>query len=236
MNYDNPADRLLSILEEGCTQPKNNPCLHTWGVLLKCPNNSSLLMQKLGKVMELPRLAVNAITESFPDQVTTTRHWVNQIDSAFTRQNFHANWDSFINHIDSHTISYLSLSATLLSQKSNTKLIDEADLVSVRESLDKLLSDVIESSIDGEVKKFLVHALRKLIEGIDDYRITGAVSLLESIAATLGYAFLDKHYKTFLSDSELGKRLLDTLTAMANVVTVAVGLPQLTQAIALLSS
>jgi hypothetical protein len=41
----------------------------------------------------------------------------------------------------------------------------------------------------------------------------------------------NKEYRNFLKDEELGKRLLDNLSAMANLMTVATGLPQLTVAI-----
>lgn len=71
-----------------------------------------------------------------------------------------------------------------------------------------------------------------MIVSIDKYRLTGALPLLDAIDTTIGHAFLENGYKSFLTDTELGKRLLDTLGSMANVVTVAVGIPQLTLAIA----
>jgi hypothetical protein len=74
-----------------------------------------------------------------------------------------------------------------------------------------------------------------MIISIDEYRLTGALPLLDAIDTTIGHAALEKNYKSFLTDTELGKRLLDTLSSMANVVTVAVGIPQLTVAIAQLT-
>jgi hypothetical protein len=41
---------------------------------------------------------------------------------------------------------------------------------------------------------------------------------------------VDPRYKSFLTDADLGKRVLDLLQAAGGLVTVATGLPVLTQA------
>lgn len=46
-----------------------------------------------------------------------------------------------------------------------------------------------------------------------------------------GHIVRNKEYRYFLKDEVLGQRLLDSLSAMANLLTVATGLPQLTVAI-----
>ena len=148
----------------------------------------------------------------------------------------HANWDSFINNIDAHTLTYLKMASSLLQAKSNTRLIADTDLASIREKLDEILVEILSSDLPEEVRRYLVRNLRKIVGSIDEYRLTGALPLLDAVESTLGHAAVDKQYKSFLTDTELGKRLLDTLGSMANVVTVAVGLPQFTQAIALLTS
>lgn len=236
MNYDNPAARLLSLLEKGKTTPPTTNCRAVWEELLEAKSDSPLLMARLGKVMELPRLAIVALQEEFPQQGDTWSHWEAQVNTAFMVQNMHANWDSFINNIDAHTLTYLKMASSLLQAKANTKLIADTDLVSIRERLDAILVEVLSSDLPIEVRRYLARNLRKIIGSIDEYRLTGALPLLDAVETTLGHAAVDKQYKSFLIDTELGKRLLDTLGSMANVVTVAVGLPQLTQAIALLAN
>ena len=236
MNYDNPAARLLSILERGKTKAPETNCRAVWEELLEAKDDSPLLMARLGKVMELPRLAITSLKEEFPQQGDMWSHWESQVNAAFMVQNMHANWDSFINHVDAHTLTYLRMASSLLQAKANTKLIADADLVTVRETLSAILVEVLASDLPDEVKKYVVRNLRKIVDSIDEYKLTGALPLLDAVETTLGHAAVDKQYKTFLTSTELGKRLLDTLASMANVVTVAVGLPQLTQAIALLTN
>jgi len=54
MNYDNPAERLLSLLERGKAKAPATNCRTVWEELLEVNGDSPLLMARLGKVMELP--------------------------------------------------------------------------------------------------------------------------------------------------------------------------------------
>jgi hypothetical protein len=236
MEYDNPAARLLSVLQEGKAIPPNTPCRNAWIQILKTGGNAPLLMSRLGKVMELPQETIQAMKDSFPHRAGIWTHWDAQVNTAFSKQNLHGEWNSFIAHIDSHTITYLQMSADLLEERSTTKTIADEKLSELRETLEQLYTETMKADIDEDIKKYLVRHLRKLLVCIDEYRITGALPVLESVEATLGHAYLAPEYKNFLTDTDLGKKLLDTLGSMANVVTVAVGIPQLTQTIALLTN
>lgn len=235
MNYDNPAARLLALLEKGRTMDPNENCRVVWQRLLEVKNNNSLLMSRLGKVMELPELSVNAIKELFPNQRDTWSHWVSQVNKGFMTQNLNDRWLTFFQHIDEHSITYLHLASELLQAKSNTNLMPSDELLALRNSLQAIYDEVMESETGDEIKKYLARNLRKLINGIDEYKLTGAIPLLDSIETTIGHVHIDAKYKSFITDTVLGQKLLDTLGAMANVVTVAVGIPQLSQAIALIT-
>lgn len=235
MKYDNPAARLLSIIEIGRSIPPNQICREAWQQLLNVQDNNALLMSRLGKVMELPGLAINQIKEMYPEQGDTWSHWSSQVNTGFMSQNLNATWSTFIGNIDTHTITYLRMSASLLEAKSNTNTISDADLQEIITKIKSLCDDIIESDMNDDIKKYLLRYIGKLVIALDEYKITGAISLLESIETTIGHAHIHPQYKSFLTDTELGKRILDTLGSMANVVTVAVGIPQLTQTIALLT-
>lgn len=236
MNYDNPAARLLSLIKQGQQKNATENCRAVWKELLEVDNNNSLLMSRLGKAMELPELIIKALVDGYPQQGNTWAHWESQVNAAFMSQNLNDQWATFRNLIDQHTVTYLQLASDLLQARSNTKLIADDALLVTREQLDAVYKEVLESSLPDEVKKYLIRNLRKLILSIDEYKLTGALPLLDAIETTIGHAYFDKEYKDFLRDTALGKRFLDTLGAMANVVTVAVGIPQLSQVIALLSN
>lgn len=184
--------------------------------------------------MELPHQIRQAIEMNFPAHLKNCTHWEGRIQKAFMSQNINGDWGSFIAHIDDHTVMYLGLTAELLQTKANTKSIADAEIQEVRERIAQIYNEVRNSELSIDIKIYLVRYLQKIITSIDEYYLTGAIPVLESVGALLGHAFVDKKYCDFLRNEELGERIFECLTAMANVVTVAVGLPQLTQAIALL--
>jgi hypothetical protein len=236
MDYDNPAARLLTILEAGKTKDVNQNCRNTWGELLGSGNDYALLMSRLGHLFELPAQIIQEIEANFPTHRKNSAHWQAQVNNAFYVQALNGNWGSFIGHIDDHTISYLGLTAELLQTKANTKAIADDQILDVRNNIDSLYQEVLASDIPSEIKTFLTRYLRKILCSIDEYFLTGALPILEATGALLGHAFVDEKYRSFLCSEELGNRIFECLTSMANVVTVAVGIPQLTQTIALLSN
>ena len=235
MNYDNPAARLLALLLVGKSKATNAQCRVVWEEILDAQGNQPLLMARLGKVMELPALIIEAVQQAYPEEGNTWSHWESQVNAVFMVQNLHAGWASFIDNIDDHSITYLRMTANLLASKSNTKLMAAESLSTIRGELQRIHDELLDSDEPDEIKKYLSRNIRRMIVSIDEYRLTGALPLLDAIDTTVGHALLETNYKTFLTDSELGKRLLDTLSSMANLVTVAVGIPQLTATIALLA-
>lgn len=237
MNYDNPAARLLSILEKAKEIPPTTNCRTAWQKLLGPIKSNAMLISRLGKIMALPEQIIQAMQDEFPSQGDTWSHWESQVNRGFSVQNLDGSWDSFLNNIDGHSITYLRLASDLLNSKSNTKVIADDQIIAVRESIQIIYDEVLNSELlPGEVKKYVIRCLRKILVGIDEYHLTGAIPLLDAIETMVGHSAIDKDYHRFLTDSDLGKRILETLGSMANVVTVAVGIPQLSHAIVLLAA
>ena len=237
MQYDNPAARLLSILTAGKNIATNEPCRKAWfGLLDTQKNDHALLMSRLGKLMSLPQEIIDQTKQLFPNQRPTWDHWSRQVNAGFASQNLNGHWDSFINHIDDHTLTYLAMSADLLESKSSIGSLDLDSLVDLRTNINELLDIVLASETPNDIKKYVVHHLRKILTAIEEYKITGALPILDAVESTIGHAYLDSGYRSFLTSSDVGARILETLAATANVVTVAVGIPQLAQGFALLAN
>ena len=227
MLSDNPAARLLAILEEGNRRKPEERCEKIWADLLGTGNNKSLLMSRLGKVMSLPGEIIEVLEREFPNQGDSHRHWSNQVNKGFMEQNLHAKWESFRSCIDQHTLNYLKLTADLLQGKTNSTLLEPATIEEVRENINSVLSEVVESELSDDVRTYLVRALQRILVAIDEYRITGATPILEAMEVTLGHAFSDPEYRTALLETEMGQTVVNVLSAVASSITIAVGLPQL---------
>lgn len=228
MHSDNPAARLLKILEEGkASNPKIN-CREVWQKLLNVDQSDpALLMSRLGKVMELPNLIIRDITENYPKQSTSHSHWSSKVNAGFMQQNLNGIWHEFIVHIDNHTIDYLSMSADLLDMKYSTQIISDIDIKSIRSKVEELLNEAIDADLDVDFKKYVTRYLKKIITAIDEYRISGAIPISESVECAFGHAFVDEKYRENMSTTQFGAKFVSVLGAVASIITIAVGLPQL---------
>lgn len=229
MQYDNPAARLLSILVDGKNIDVNQKCRRAWAGLLNVDaSNGALLTSRIGKLMSLPQEIIDRTKEIYPGRAPTWDHWSTQVNNAFAAQNINGAWQTFISGVDNHTITYLQLSADLLETNSKIKKLDLDDLISLRNKIGELLAEVIGSEVDQSIKKYIVHHLYKILTAIDEYKITGSLPILDAVEATIGHAYLDQQYRKFLQGNEIGTKVLEVLGATADIVTVAIGIPQLT--------
>ncbi len=231
MQSDNPAARLFSILDEGKKIDANKNCREVWQNLLDVnPSKQALLISRLGKLMELPQQIIEIVESEFPNQVRTCDHWNTQVNKAFMQQNLSDKWATFANHIDVHALNYLSITTELLQTKSPTKLLGADELVETRNSINELLNEIIDSNIPDEIKQYVASGLNNLLRRIDEYRITGAQPIMDGIEGMFGHAFFDEEYRRYLSEEDLGKKLVDVLAAVASAVTIVLGAPQLPEA------
>jgi hypothetical protein len=236
MKADNSAERLLTLLAEGKRKEDGTGCRKVWGELLGIPRGDSVLLtSQIGKVMMLPGQIVRDLQDTLPDGGNTWSHWASQVSLAFARQNLDGPWKTFIEHIDEHTLTYLRLSANILSTNKKVATIAPEAIDETRKKVSDCVDEVLASDIDQNVKAKIVRHLRAVIDALDDYQIFGAQPILDAVEVVAGHTHFDEKYYSFLKDSDLGARIHDALTAAANLVTVAVGVPQLVQAALLIA-
>lgn len=232
MDFDNAAFRLLDLLEMGKKIPADRQCRTAWAELLDVGvNNCPELHSKLGKVMELSSTIVTEIRDAYPDEHDTCDHWSTQVDNAFNSQQLNGQWATFISCIDQHSINYLRMHARLLQNISKTKPVAEGVLEATRKELDSILRELLASDVDAEVKRYLSRNLRKLIAAVDEYKLTGSAAIFDSIEILMGHSVFDAKYKESITETSIGKRIVELLGILANAMTVAQGLPQISEVV-----
>ena len=127
------------------------------------------------------------------------------------------------------------MSSDLLEAKSSIKQLDVAKIAEIRSTINDLINAVVQSDSESELKKYIIHHLRHILIAIDEYRITGALPILDAVESTIGHAFLDKEYYNYLKETDTGKQIVTTLGVVANLVAIAVGIPAITQSILMLT-
>lgn len=235
MELDNSAYRLYKILETAKSIKPQSNNLYAWGELLQVNNDKALLLSRMGKMLELPKEISDSLNNVGSADSDTTAHISSQLFTAFTKQRFDLQWETFSNKIDNHVLSYLKLASSLLESQSKTSRIDEQKLEQLHEDILSLIHEFKHSiDLNSRLKSYIVNQLHKIILLIDDYFITGGQPILHQVEATVGHAFIDSEYKEFLKEKDLGKKLLDCLHIAASLTTVAVGFPEISNSIQLI--
>ena len=232
MDFDNPAYRLLTLLEEGKRLDQNISCRQAWATLLNVPPDSPELFVRIGKVMELPSLTVSAIRFTYPDEPDTWSHWVSQIQNGFNGQVLNQTWATFIGAIDHHSINFLKVHSRLFQVKSKLKPLDGDVLNEAKKGLAEILDLLLASEdIDKEVRVALSRNIRKLINAIEEYKLTGSAGIFDSIEVLFGHTYFDPKYAQVIKESTLGEKVAKIVGVLADSMTVALGLPKATESV-----
>lgn len=230
MMYDNPAGRLADILAAVKKRSKTENAQLAWQNVFDLPVDDlgPRLTAKLGMTMLLVQQTLDLMEEEHPELLTPMPKWASQVSGAFQVHNVHSTIDNFNSNISDDTIGSIRVAAALLQKGSNRKVLSGDQLAEMRRSVCTVLDEVLTAEeLDADLRSYIARALRKILSTIEEYQLTGALPILNAVEEAVGHALFDPKYKTFLTETPLGKRVQDALQAASCVVTVAVGMPAL---------
>lgn len=228
---DNAATRLFNLLSAGKKISQTTICREAWRTILHTGDDEALLMTRLGQAMSLAPAAREAMLRHYPNQPAMWNHWFAQVTSAFTQQQLAAQWSSFINVIDQHSMAYLEMNADMLGTREPISPIKQDTTSDLQEKLAALKSDLLASDLPESAKISVLRHVERLIRALDEYAITGAVPILDAVDSAVGHVMRDSEYRSTLQSTNVGEQFINILSVVANVVTVAQGLPQLGDAV-----
>lgn len=233
---ENPAARLLAILEEGKTIPANQSCRNAWNKILGTEAlPDKFLLSRLAKVIELPNQTSELLEllNTSKNLERANQYWINQVNGGFINQKLNGAWDSFISGIDERTIDALTHTTELLETKSTIKSDAPQDLSEIKSAFQKLLDEIlINEELDKDVKRYLVRSLQRIIVAIDEHFISGYTPIIEAIETTIGYAVLDsktseKKVATAFYETGMWEGFFTALNIISALVTLRTGVPQI---------
>ncbi|WP_155649199.1 hypothetical protein [Burkholderia cepacia] len=231
LSKDNAATRLFVLLSEGKKIPPQTNCREAWRAILSTGDDESLLMTRLGQAMSLAPAAREAMLRHYPTQPAMWNHWFGQVTAAFFRQQLAGTWDTFINAIDPHSMAYLEMNADMLGTREPVSQIAKDTTSDLQEKLASLKSDLLSSDLPEAAKLSVLRHVERLTRALDEYAITGTVPILDAVDSAVGHVMRDPEYRNALQSTDVGEKFINILSVVANVVTVAQGLPQLGDAI-----
>ena len=228
MTINNPAARLLNILEQGkAINPETN-CRKAWCQLLSVDvSDKAVLMGRLGKVMSLSTEILSRLHNIDGLKVERYIHWQTPLDNAFSQNNLQGKWNGFSQFIDAHVINYLSMTSDLLSLRSPDPTIPAPSLESILSNARDLIEEVKVSDLPPKIKDFMIKQLYKVCMAVEEYEINGAEAVSSAVESAFGYGLLHGDAVELARTNSTSKKFWQQMANIALVVSISTGVQQL---------
>lgn len=240
---DNPARRLHSFLVLATSiKPHVDSKNALMSIFKLTGQDNVVLRRKMIRLEETFNVVIEMVENVLPKGAVSCWHIQKQLNTAFLNLSLQGSWGKFIDPIDQHVIDGLLSISTIMDFHPNdyhlhSENLSNEQLQSLKDQANKLLEDVVSSDFPEDLKIFIVSHVRKILEAIDDYRISGAMPIIENIEGVFGHvglrAYQDDSYKGKLLSSGLGPIIRDSVGVMANTIQIVTGYPHLKTALGL---
>lgn len=228
MKLDNPAARLLSILERGNQIADSKSCREAWSELLDVnKGDHAVLMGRIGRVMALSTDIIERLENIGGIKVDRYMHWVKPLENAFIKNNLNGQWKEFKGQINVHVINYLSMTSDLLSHKCPEPIISESHLDSIIRSARSMIDDVRKAELPEDIKEFMIRHLYKVCVAVEEYIIRGSESVSAVAESAFGYGVLHGDSVELAKTNEVAKKFWQSMANIALIVSISTGVQQL---------
>ncbi|HHQ6628062.1 TPA: hypothetical protein ACSTL5_004609 [Serratia fonticola] len=225
---ENPAERLHDLLVKGKSMPGNVKCKDNWIALLALsePTEANVL-RGIAAVSELPQKILYIRDELIKSKRGRSQHWLRQVNSAFSEQTLTSDWSTFTRHIDDVTISELDFLAMVFEGANQEEGLNEEELLSFKQRILELREEVLNSDIDQDVRFAIVELLKKTLEAIELYQLTGAGPIMEAVELSVGKIMFNEKLQEEVKTGTVGKKLAGIMGGLASIVVVAQGIKEI---------
>ncbi|HCH01038.1 MAG TPA: hypothetical protein DEV85_03980 [Vibrio sp.] len=228
MKLDNPAARLLAILEEGLEYKPDSVCRDVWCEILNVEKgDNATLMGRIGKVMSLSTDIIESLNNIGGIKTERYLHWVNPIETAFIQNNLNGQWNGFRGQINAHVINYLSMTSDLLSHKCPQPILEDSSLESILANARALIDEVRQSDLPSSIKDFMVKQLHKVCLAVEEHSIRGSESVSNAVESAFGYGVLNTEAVELAKTNPVAKKFWQNMANIALVVSISTGVQQL---------
>jgi len=228
MSLDNPAARLLAILENGLKLQDEMNCRIAWCKLLSVEaGKNAILMGRIGKVMSLSTDILESLNNIGGVKVDRYLHWVNPVEQAFIKNNLNGQWSAFKGQINEHVINYLSMTSDLLSHKCAEPVLSESSLSSILKNARNLIDEVRNSDLPSEIKNFMVKHLHKVCLAVEEHSICGTESVSSAVESAFGFGVLHGESVELAKTNSTAQKFWQQMANVALIISISTGVQQL---------
>ncbi|ECO0851104.1 hypothetical protein AA073_17430 [Salmonella enterica subsp. enterica serovar Newport] len=235
LKIDNPAQRLLDLLEQGNEYQRDDNCRKVWQKILQVEDmEEQHLLTRLACAMALPGRIIQVREDNFSTLRGKSNHWKSHVDTAFVSQSLNDGWHTFRDNIDDRTLTEPSMLSDLFETRGAHAGIAAEEIDDLLERITQLRSEIRESGLSATMKTLLLKQLAQIQEALESYSISGVEPVMDAVQSTLGLAVLHPEYHNEISKgtgSLFGDKISALLTDTANVVTIAGAMPMISGAV-----
>ncbi|HDO1324351.1 hypothetical protein [Aeromonas veronii] len=232
MVMNNPAARLLNILEAGKKQNPAQSCRSVWCNLLDIdPNDKVTFLGKLGKVLALSAEVVDELKKVDGINVERYMHWCQPVERAFSESNFSSKWMDFSQHLNEHVFNYLTMTSDFLSLRAPQAILPINEVDKISSGARDLINEVEAAELPEKIKQYMLTQLKKLLVAADDYKITGSKEVVQIVEETFGHAILKNNLVKPVENHPVAKRFWAYMANAAVITTIATGALELAPAV-----
>lgn len=222
MSTISAAGRLLAILKQAVGQPGPTLVFQTWAKVFELdPADRAAVFQAIAGVHRLIDDARDEV-RSHPE-LTQELYLgaLGNIETAVTGAQLGNQWGQHSGSFQGSNIIALEFVAEQLDRFSSEAIVDRVTLSELREAIEIVIAEVLNSDIDTELKRVLVHKLEDARRAVLFYTIDGADGLRRAGEAAVGAIIVTREStKTEQSKKAFGD-YIDVVNKIFDVVAKA---------------
>lgn len=209
---NNPAGRLHLILDRAKSLAETTigqPSISVWPQVLLCASDTprDLLFARIARVQELPN-TVNIQMHKVPDLEAIDDYlcWVADLTSSLSRNNFDEPLQQFTGTANEANMAWIRQCDRVLQQHFPEPTLTKQELQALRNAAQQLVSDINHSSLDEQLKEYMLYHLDLVNRAIDDYHVVGIESFVRTTESIIGAAIYRSDQTQEATESQFGER------------------------------
>ena len=218
---DNPAGRLLSILERAVSldqEWKQKSARESWAQVLEInPNDAPSVLRGIANVVNLPADITDAVKKLKGLDPKNLIGWIPKFLEPWSQMNLDVQFGGFMKTVDETMLSLLRICDDLLRNQAPEPIAPEEQLKQIHIDVVSLATEIAAADIEENLKEYLLHFLTIIEVAISDYRVKGFKSLKAGLEQCVGALRVNRGHRNDLETS-IGKRVLSVLTVYALLV------------------
>lgn len=229
---DNPAGRLLKLLEEARAIPAHEHPIKAWGAIFRLsPIDTAQLIRKGARTIDLAaevRRKVEALTDDDPGLILRNYEEVETVVERFTSIAALPRMDHFVSGLGPTGIHALEMCSSLLHRRSPEPVVENEKLNELRLDVAHLVEEFQSAEdFDADLRYFVTGHLFDILRALSDVDMTGVEPVRDEVSRIVGTMVTKRPFWRRLASDQV-VAIVTVLAAIDAALGIGASLFQLT--------